>query len=77
MATKKDNPTKKQQEIIDEVAEWIDTDVIAESIAEELVDCGMKVSLENMRLVWYNILQNALADSAKYAIEAIKEGWKS
>jgi hypothetical protein len=74
--TKGDKPTPEQQAIIDEIAEWIDTSVLAETIAEDLVDEGMEVSKENMKAVWYNILENELHENIRYAIAAIRDGWK-
>jgi len=76
MVTKEDNPTKEQQAVIGKVAKWIDSSVMAEVIAEELVDHNMPVTLENMKAVWLNILECALHDDAGYAIEAIRTGWK-
>lgn len=76
MEIKGDNPTKEQQVVIDEVAKWIDTGVIAGTIAEELVDNSMPVTLENMKAVWLNILATELHDNIRYAIEAIEAGWK-
>ena len=83
MVTKQDNPNVEQQTIIDKVAEWIDTNqdfpgiVLAEAIAEDLVDMEMEVSMDNMEQVWYNILENELQENIRYAIEAIKTGWRS
>ena len=76
VADKGDKPTEKQQAVIDELAKWIDTDVIASFIVEEMVDQGMEVTLANAKNVWLNILENGLPDDTKYAIEAINDGWK-
>ena len=73
---KGDKPTEKQQAVIDELAKWIDTDVIASFIVEEMVDQGMEVTLANAKNVWLNILENGLPDDTKYAIEAINDGWE-
>jgi len=60
VTAKGDKPTVEQQAVIDELAKWIDTDVIASSIVEEMVDQGMEVTLANAQKVWLNILENGL-----------------
>ena len=77
VTAKGDKPTVGQQAVIDELAKWIDTDVIASSIVEEMVDQGMEVTLANAQKVWLNILENGLPGDTKYGIEAINAGWES
>ena len=43
-----------------QVAKWIDTDVIAEEILEELADEGIEPSFENAKRVWYDVLEYEL-----------------
>lgn len=57
-ATKADNPTTEQQAVINEIAAWIDTQVIAAVIAEELVDHGLPVTLDLCRKVWLRVLED-------------------
>uniref|UniRef100_A0A6M3KMK9 Uncharacterized protein n=1 Tax=viral metagenome TaxID=1070528 RepID=A0A6M3KMK9_9ZZZZ len=76
MVDKLDKPTQEQQAVIDEIAEWIDGKVLAESLAEELVDNGIEVTLENMRLVWHNMLE-LLHDNIWQAMEMARNaGWR-
>jgi len=65
--TKQDNPSKEQEAIISQVAEWIDTDVIAGVIAEELVDRALPVTLENRQKVWLRVLED-LHQQVSYSI---------
>ena len=44
--------------VIDEVANWIDTQVIAEMIVEHLEDNGIEPTVEECKKVWYGTLQN-------------------
>jgi len=55
--TKGDNPTPEQQAVIDEIARWIDTDVIARAIAEEIVDEGYKLTVKHCQDAWYHVLE--------------------
>ena len=55
---KEDDPTPEQQAVIDQVAGWIDTDVIAMVIAEELVDNDEQVTLLNCQKVWLDVLED-------------------
>lgn len=55
---KEDMPTTDQQSIIDQVADWIDRYVIAETIAEELIDQGHPITFENAKKVWLDVLEN-------------------
>jgi CMP-2-keto-3-deoxyoctulosonic acid synthetase len=70
VTVKGDNPTKEQQQVIDEVAKWIDTNNIAEIIAEELVDSGQEVTVENMQKVWLSVL-----DSLWNEVRSVIAGW--
>lgn len=55
---KGDNPTPEQQAVIDEIARWINTNAIAMTIAEELVDLGYEVTEDNMKKVWLGAPDN-------------------
>lgn len=49
---------KKREKVIDEVAAWIDTRVIAEMIADHLEQEGEEVTLESCKEAWYGTLEN-------------------
>jgi len=66
-AVKGDNPTKEQQAVIEEIAQWIDTTVIAQVIAEELVDYPKPVTVEHCKATWMRLLED-LHYQARYAI---------
>jgi hypothetical protein len=66
---KGDNPTPEQQAVINEIAKWIDTNAIAMSIAEELVDLGYEVTEDNMKKVWLGVLDN-LSETLSIIIHA-------
>jgi len=42
-----------KEELIAKVAEWVDTQVIAELIVQHLEDQGDELTLENAKTVWY------------------------
>jgi len=46
------------EKVIDEVAAWIDTRVIAEMVAEHLKDEGDEVTVESCKDAWYGTLEN-------------------
>ena len=48
----------KKEKVIEEVAAWIDTRVIAEMIAEHLEDEGDEVTVESCQEAWYGTLEN-------------------
>lgn len=52
-----DNPFAKRQAVIDQIAKWIDPNVIAKAITEELVDLEIEVTLETCQKVWLRVLQ--------------------
>ncbi|MEK7354715.1 MAG: hypothetical protein AABZ77_09445 [Chloroflexota bacterium] len=66
---KGDNPTPEQQAVINGIAKWIDTEAIAMSIAEELVDLGYEVTEDNLRKVWLGVLDN-LSDTLRIIVHA-------
>ena len=49
---------KKKEKVIDEVAAWIDTRVIAEMVAEHLKDEGDEVTVESCKEAWLGTLEN-------------------
>lgn len=46
---KQANPTPDQQRVIDQMAEFIDPQVIAGALVEEMVDYGVPVTYDNAR----------------------------
>ncbi len=48
----------KKEKVIDEVAAWIDTRVIAEMIADHLDDEGEEVTVDRCKEVWWGTLEN-------------------
>ena len=46
------------EQVIEEIADWIDTQVIAEMIVEHLEETGRPVTVEEAKQVWYGTLEN-------------------
>jgi len=57
-----------EQEKRTQLAEWIDTHVIAEALLDELLDAGIEPSVENGKNLWLDILENELSDAIKSSI---------
>jgi hypothetical protein len=53
-----------------ELAGWIDTDVIAEHIFDELEEQGVEPTLENAQAVWLDFLETELCQSLQSVIRA-------
>lgn len=49
---------EKREVVITQIAEWIDTTVIAEMIAEHLDGVGEEVTVERCKEVWLDTLEN-------------------
>jgi len=58
--------------IIQELADWIDADVIAEFIIDELKDQGAKPTLKYAKNVWLDVLEHELHDAIRNAIIAVR-----
>ena len=54
-----------------ELADWIDTSVIAEAILEELEEQQAAPTLENGQKVWLDVLQNGLPDALRSSVKAL------
>ena len=54
----------------EQLAEWIDTDVIASAIFEELEEQGIKPTLENAKKIWLDVLGNELPDALRSSVKA-------
>jgi len=46
------------EEVIEEIANWIDTQVIAEMIVEHLEETDRPVTVKEAKEVWYGTLEN-------------------
>ena len=53
-----------------DLAGWIETDVIAEHILEELEDQGAQPTLENAKAVWLDVLETELCYAIRSSIKA-------
>uniref|UniRef100_A0A6M3KKJ8 Uncharacterized protein n=1 Tax=viral metagenome TaxID=1070528 RepID=A0A6M3KKJ8_9ZZZZ len=58
------------EKVRDEVSEWIDSDVIAEEILEDLEEEGVAQTLENAKVVWLDVLESELPDAIRRSINA-------
>lgn len=47
-----------RQQVIEQVADWIDTHVIAEMIVDHLEEHGEDITVERAKEVWLNSLEN-------------------
>jgi len=54
----------------EQLAEWIETDVIADAISEELEEQGVKPTLENAKTIWIDVLENELPDALRASVKA-------
>ncbi len=58
----------------EQLAEWIDTDTIANAISEELEEQGVKPTLENAKTIWLDVLENELPDALRSSVKARFDG---
>ena len=58
--------------VIQELADWIDADVIAELVIDELEEQGAKPTLKYAKKVWYDVLEHELHDAIRNAITAVR-----
>ena len=56
--------------LLDELAQWIDTTVIAQAIVEEMEEQELKPTLKNAQSVWLDVLEVGLPDALKSSVEA-------
>jgi hypothetical protein len=49
---------EEKEKVIDEIAQWIDTYVIAEMIVDHLEENEEEVTVERCKQVWYQTLEN-------------------
>lgn len=60
-----------QKDRITELADWIDTNVIAEAILDELQDQDIETTVENGKKVWLSVLESELPEAIKSTIRHI------
>jgi len=53
------------------LADWIDADVIADAILEQLQEQGKKLNFENGKRVWLDFLETELSDGLENTIIAL------
>ena len=53
-----------------ELAGWIDTDVIAEHILDELKEQGVSPTLENAKTIWLDVLETELCEAIRSSVKA-------
>jgi hypothetical protein len=58
--------------IIQELANWLDADVIAELIIDELEEQSEKPTLKYAKNVWLDVLEHELHDAIRNAITAVR-----
>ena len=56
--------------LLDELARWIDTAVIAEAILQELENQNMEQTFANGQRVWLDFLGNELSEGLRSSIKA-------
>ena len=55
---------------IDQLAEWIHADVIAEAILGELEEQGAQPTVENGKIIWLDVLENELPQAIRSSLKA-------
>ena len=53
-----------------ELVDWIETDVIAEYILDELEEQGCQPTLENAKTVWLDVLETELCEAIRSSVKA-------
>jgi len=56
--------------IVDELADWIDANVIAEQILAELEENGYQPTLDNAKTIWLDMLESELCEAIKSSVKA-------
>jgi len=59
------------EEVREELAEWIDSRVIAQAILDELEDQEVESTVANGQKVWLDVLENGLPGALQSTIRAI------
>jgi hypothetical protein len=53
-----------------ELASWIETEVIAEHILDELEEQGIQPTLENAKTIWLDVLETELCGAISSSVKA-------
>ena len=53
-----------------DLAGWIDADVIAENILEELEEQGVQSTLDNAKTIWLDVLETELCEAIRSSVKA-------
>ena len=53
-----------------ELAGWIETDVIAEHILDEMEEQGVQPTLNNAKTIWLDVLENELCEALRSSVKA-------
>ncbi len=56
--------------IIDELAQWIEADLIAEAIFDKLEEQGAQPTLENSKIIWLDALEHQLPQAIASSVKA-------
>ncbi len=59
--------------MVEKLAEWIDTLVIAEEIMEHLRASGLKPTYENATKVWLNFLEAEIHEGLRNSCEGLRD----
>jgi hypothetical protein len=62
-----------REETQKQVAEWIDTAAIADTILDKLEDKGLEATVENAQKVWLDFLATELNEGLEGSVEALAE----
>lgn len=57
-------------DVKEELASWIDSDVIALCILEEMAEQGVSPTLENAQTIWLDVLENELSEAIRSSVKA-------
>lgn len=58
-------------EVKQQVADWIDTEVIADDISLALAEAELELSFENAEKVWLDVLEIELTSAVRRSVEAL------
>ena len=63
----------KTEDVKKEIADWIDDEVIADTILDTLKAKKISRTVENAKLVWLDMLYTELGDAVKRSVEALAD----
>ncbi len=60
-------------ELIDQLGDWIDTSVIAEQLVDAMAEVALpeEMTLDNAKAIYFDFLQNELADGLRRSVSHI------